>query len=276
MHEEDANTNFKPYDPDRGNEDIPNSSGIPEEDLGVRSVGDTVQGHVSQQQPGDTLRDTFFGPRDKGYLDFLARRITKLRGSNVYYYVLTSQTEKTDDVIPVSKNRMASGNDKIRHAGGTTSPLLVNEAGISAMYGEPVIVGERLNSVERQFTPSWEFAEPILVRGVLFDPERAEIPDQRGAIYTQRIRLALARVLCENEWKIRPRIGDMIRIATITNPPRVQDDYYDVEEVVYNDTRFGSTGFFTAFTLQLARSSRHAPDRKLPEKDLRDPTNPPV
>ena len=269
-------TNYDAFDKDRGNGDIPDSDGIPEEDLGVRGASDTPQGQPSPQQPSDSFRDTLFGPRDKGYLDFLSRRMTKLRGSNVYYYVLLSQTEKTDDVIPVSKNRMAGPLDNIRHAGGTTSPMLRNEAGISAMYGEPVVVGERLNSTEREFTPTWCFDEPILVRGILFDPERSEVPDQRGAIYTQRIRLALARVLCENEWCIRPRIGDMIRIATITNPPRDQDDYYDVEEVVYNDTRFGSTGFFTAFTLQLARSSRHAPDRKLPEKDLRDPPNPPV
>jgi hypothetical protein len=269
-------TNFEPFDEDRGNEDIPDSSEIPEEDLGVRGVSDTPQGQPSPQQPADSFRDTFFGPRDKGYLDFIARRTTKLRGSNVFYYVLLSQTEKTDDILPVTKNRMAGPLDNIRHAGGTTSPHLRNEKGISAMYGEPVVVGHRLNSAEREFTPSWNFDEPISVRGILFDPERAEVPDQRGAIYTQRIRLSLARVLCETEWSIRPRIGDMIRIATITNPPRAQDDYYDVEEVVYNDTRFGSTGFFTAFTLQLSRSSRHAPDRKLPEKDLRDPPNPPV
>ena len=276
MHEADENTNYKLFDEERGNGDLPNSSEIPEADLGVRGVADTPQGHVSPEQPGDTLRDTFFGPRDKGYLDFLARRITKLRGSYVYYYTLLSQTERTDDILPVSTNRLAGPLDNIRHAGGATNDLLVNERGISAMYGEPVTVGNRLNSTEREFVPTWCFADPIAVRGVLFDPERAETPDQRGAIYTQRIRVSLARVLCENEWKIRPRIGDMVRIPTLTNPGRTQDDYYDVEEVVINDTRFGSTGHFTAFTLQLSRSSRHAPDRKLPDKDLRDSPDPPV
>jgi hypothetical protein len=270
-------TNYKPYDPNRGNGDVPDSSGITEgENLGTGAVSDVPTGQPSPQQPADSFRDTFFAPRDKGYLDMLSRRMTKLRGSYAWYYVLTSQTEKTDDVLPVSKNKLAGPHDNIRHAGGRTSPNLKNEEGISAMYGEPVTVGFKLNSVEREFTPSWEFAEPILVRGVLFDPERAEIPDQRGAIYTNRIRIALARVLCENQWKIRPRIGDMVRIASMTNPGRTQDDYYDVEEVVINDTRFGSTGHFTAFTLQLSRSSRHAPDRKLPEKDLRDAPDPPV
>jgi hypothetical protein len=269
-------TNFKTFDPERGNGDIPNSPGITETNLGAVGVPDTQAGQPSLQQPSDSFRDTFFGPRNKQYLDLLARRETKLRGSYAFYYALTSQTEKTDDVLPVSKNRQAGPLDNIRHAGGTTSPHLKDQKGISAMYGEPVIVGHRLNSVEREFTPSWEFAEPIKVRGLLFDPERAEVPDQRGAIYTNRIRLGLARVLCETEWKIRPRIGDMVRIANLTNPGRVQDDYYDVEEVVINDTRFGSTGFFTAFTLQLSRSSRYAPERKLPEKDLRNPPDPPV
>ena len=263
------------FDPEREpGQDVPNPNESPEEDLGVRGVSEVPGVRQSEQQTPDTFRDTFYGPRDKTYLDFLARRMTKLRGSYAYYSVLTSQTEKTDDIVPVSKNRNAGPHDNIRHAGGTTAADLDEARGVAAMYGEPVIVGHRLNSVEREFTPSWEFAEPILVRGVLTDPERAEVPDARGSIYTQRIRISLARVLCETEWDIRPRIGDMVRIGTITNPPRDQDDYYDVEEVVFNDTRFGSTGFFTAFTLQLSRSTRHAPDRKLPEKDLRDPPSP--
>ena len=260
----------------RGNDDIPDSSEIPEEDLGVRAVADTERGKQSEQQTPNTLRDTFFGPKDKQYLDFIARRTTKLRGTNCYYYLVNSQTERTDDILPVSKNRIAGPLDSIRHAGGTTSPHLDEAKGIAAMYGEPVVVGQRLNSVEREFTPDWEYSEPVLVRGILTDPERAEIPDQRGSIYTNRIRLSLPRILCETEWSIRPRIGDMVRIPDMTNPPRPQDNYYDVEEVVINDSRFGSTGFFIAFTLQLSRSSRHAPQRKIPEKDKRDAPDPPV
>jgi len=264
------------YKKGRDNNDIPDSSEIPEGDLGVRAVADTEQGKQSEQQTPDTLRDTFFGPQDKKYLDFIARRITKLRGSYAYYYILTSQTERTDDILPVSKNQIATPADSIRHAGGGLPRDLEEAKGIAAMYGEPVSVGRRLNSVEREFMPDWEFAEPILVRGVLTDPERAEIPDQRGSIYTQRIRISLARILCETEWCIRPRVGDMLRIPDLTNPPRPQDNYYDVEEVVINDSRFGSNGHFTAFTLQLSRSSRHAPQRKIPEKDLRDAPDPPV
>lgn len=248
----------------------------PEDDLGVRGVPDDG---ARQFGEGGTFRDTFFGPNDKNYLDFIARRVTKLRGTYCYYYELTSQTERTDDIVPVSKNRMVGPIDNmpanVRHAGGENPPLLEEARGVSAMYGEPIVLGRRLSSTEREVTPSWEFAEPIMVRGVLTEPERAEIPDGRGSIYTTRVRLWLARILCE-QWKIRPRIGDMIRLPTLTNPPRFQDDYYDVEESVINNTRFGSTGFFTAYTLQLARSSRFAPDRKLPERYLRDSPDPPV
>lgn len=255
-------------------DDIPNSSEIVEDDLGVRSTADVSA--PSPEQTPDPFRDTLFGPQSKKYLDFLARRESKLRGTNCFYYVLKSQTEKTDDIIPVSKNTLAGPFDTIRHAGGELPPNLDSARGVSALYGEPIILGHRISSVEREVMPTWEFAEPIDIRGVLTDPERAEIPDARGSIYTQRVRLHLARVICETEWNIRPRIGDMVRVPTITNPPRIQDDYYDVEEVVLNNTRFGSTGFFTAYTLQLARSSRFAPQRKIPEKDVRNPPVPPV
>jgi len=259
-----------------GRDSEPISSEIEEPDLGLHAVADTVGGRQSAQQTPDTLRDTFFGPRDKAYLDFIARRMTKLRGTYCYYYTLLSQTERTDDITPASINRINSPLDMSRHAGGGNPRDLEESKGISAMYGEPVTVGHRLSSVEREFMPDWEFSEPILVRGVLFAPERAEIPDFRGTIYSQRIRLSLARVLCESEWKIRPRIGDMVRIPDMTNPPRAQDNYYDVEEVVINDSRFGGIGYFTAFTLQLARSTRYAPQRKIPEGKKRDAHDPPA
>lgn len=259
-------------------DDIPDSSEITEDDLGVNNVGATAS--PSPQQPADSFSDTFFGPRDKNYLDFIARRITKLRGTFVEYYTLTSQTERTDDITPVSENRLLGPLDNLpagkKHVGGENPQMLKDALGLAAAYGEPIIMGHRLSSVERELTPVWNFKEPIQIRGILKDPERAEIPDSRGAIYTQRIRLSLSRALCDIEWSIRPRIGDMVRLPTLTNPPRFQDDYYDVEEVVINNTRFGSTGFFTAYTLQLARSSRFAPQRKLSEQDKRPPPNPPV
>lgn len=259
-------------------DDIPATREITEDDLGVRGVADVAT--PSPQQTPDPFRDTFFGPKNKTYLDFIARRTTKLRGTYCQYYLLTSQTERTDDIEPVSVNRLLGPLDnqpaEQRHAGGERPECLKEARGVSAMYGEPVVLGKRLSSVEREVTPTWKYREPVLVRGILTDPERAEIPDSRGAIYTQRIRLSLARVLCDEEWLIRPRVGDLVRIPLMTNPPRVQDDYYLVEEVVLNNTRFGATGFFTAYTLQLARSSRHAPQRLLPEKDKRPSPNPPV
>jgi hypothetical protein len=253
-------------------EDIPETQEIQNPDLGAQSVA--ADGARQESLP-DTFIDTFFGPNDKNYLDLLNRRMNKLRGTHAYYYTLTSQTERTDDIEPVSIRRDLDPLDNQpankRHAGGLKGKM------IAAMYGETVTVGERKSAVEREVTPTWDFAEPILVRGVLYDPERAESPDARGSIYTQRIRYSIPRTLCDKTWFIRPRVGDMVRIPTVTNPPdRPQDDYYDVEEVVINDTRFGSTGFFTAYTLQLSRSSRHAPQRKIAEKDKRPPPIPPV
>lgn len=257
-------------------DDIPNTAEITEDDLGVRGVPDGPATASPEQEP-DPFRDTLFGPRDKGYLDFIARRVTKLRGTYVEYYVLTSQTEKLDDNIPVSKNRDAGPLDRVDRAGGELYPEVFKEAkGVSAMYGETVTIGSRLSSVEREVLPTWDYADPIRVRGVLTDPERAEIPDGRGSIFTARIRLWIARVLCDEEYEIRPRIGDVVRLPNLTNPPFTFWDYYDVEEVSLNNTRFGSTGFFTAYTLQLARSTRFTPDRKLQANNLKDAPDPPV
>lgn len=256
--------------------DIPATEEISEDDLGIRGVSD-VPVSPSTQQPTDSFRDTFFGPTTKGYLDFNSRRITKLRGTYCYYHVLRSQTEKMDDTIPVSKNRDAGPFDNVRRAGGETSSLLKDAKGIAAMYGETITVGPRLSSVEREVIPTWNFAEPIEIRGVLTDPERAEIPDARGSIFTHRIRLWLARVLCDEEYLIRPRIGDVVRLPDlITNPTLTSWSYYDVQEVALNNTRFGATGFFTAYTLQLERSSRFVPDRKLPANDLKEQRDPTV
>lgn len=256
--------------------DIPPTNEITETDLGVRGLPDVPTPASPQQEP-DPFRDTFFGPSNKKYMDFNARRIAKLRGTYVEYYTLTSQTERMDDNTPVSKNRDAGPFDRVDRAGGELYPDIYKEAkGVSAMYGETVTIGSRLSSVEREVLPTWEYSPPIRVRGVLTDPERAEIPDSRGAIFTNRVRLWLARVMCDEDYDIRPRIGDVVRLPNLTNPPYTFWDYYDVEEVSINNTRFGATGFFTAYTLQLARSSRFTPDRKLPADNLRDAPDPPV
>lgn len=243
-------------------DDIPHSEAIQDPNLGATGVNLTQNGSTAP------FNDIFFGPRDKKYLDFLARRITKLRGTNCFYYVLQSQTERLDGITPVSKSEAAGPFDSVRHAG--------DSRGIAAMYGEPIIVGQRISAVEREVIPAWEYAEPIAVRGVLTEPERAETPDDRGSIFTNRIRIHLARVLCEETWKIRPRVGDVVRIPGGITNPGLDRDYYDVEEVVVNNSRFGATGFFTTYTLQLARSSRFIPERKLPEKDQRPSPDPRV
>lgn len=256
-------------------DDIPDTQEITEDDLGVRSAADVAI--PSQQQPADTLRDTLFGPSDKKYLDLLSRRITKLRGTYAEYYVLTSQTEKLDDNTPVSINRDLAPGERKSRAGGELYPGTFKDAkGVAAMYGETITLGPKISSVEREVMPTWEFKPPVRVRGILTDPERAEIPDSRGSIFTNRLRYSLARTLCDNEYGIRPRIGDVIRLPDLTNPKLTFWDYYDVEAVELNNTRFGSTGFFTAYTLQLVRSTRFTPDRKLPFNDLLPAPTPPV
>ena len=256
-------------------DDIPDSAEITEDDLGVRGVPEVS--NASTEQDPDPFRDTFFGPTNKKYLDFISRRVTKLRGTYVEYYTLTSQTEVMDDNTPVSKNRDATAFTRVTRAGGELYQDIFKDAkGVSAMYGETLTVGPKISSVEREVLPTWEYDPSVKVRGVLTDPERAEVPDGRGSIFTNRIRLWLARVLCEEEYEIRPRIGDVCRLPNLTNPPYTFWDYYDVEAVEINNTRFGATGFWTAYTLQLARSSRFTPDRKLPVRDLKDAPDPPV
>lgn len=255
-------------------DDVPRTNEIKEPNkLGTRSVADTS----TQFGSGEPFRDTFTGPRDKKLLDFYARQMSQLRGTNVWYYVLKSQTQRTDGITPDTVNPAAGPFDQTRHAGG--------RAGISAMYGEPIIVGGKINGIEREVSWDWDFADPVEIRGVLRSPERSEDPDERGSIYIRRIRLSLARVLCEKNWNLRPQIGDMVRLPNTINDyygidgqavRNVLTDYYDVEEVVKNDSRFGSTGFFTNFDLQLVRSSRHAPERKIPVQQQRPSPEPPV
>lgn len=241
------------------------------DDLGVEGPADTPEGKVSPQQPVDTLRDVFTGPRDKNYLDLIARRMTKIRGTYAFYYRLRSQTQRTDGRTPVTTKPGLTIFDQKAHAGGSRFPTIDEDAaGLAAAYGEPVLAGRRIDSVTREITPDWNFDSPFEVRGVIVDPERSEDPDERGSIYTKRLRFHLARVLCETEWSLEPQIGDMLRVPDLLN------DYYDVEEVVRNTSRFGGTGFFTVFVLQLARSSRHTPERKIAEKDKRDQREPVV
>lgn len=228
----------------------------------VNEFGDTrVEGPPAQP-------DTFFGPRNKKYLDFLCRQTLNIRGTYCVYYVLRSQTQRIDGDQPLSDPKNTDEYSQSGRAGGHTQDEQAR--GIAALYGEPVVLGPRVNSTRRAVAPTWEYAEPILVKAILQQPTREEQPDERGSVYIKGLRAGLARILCEEEYGIVPQIGDIIRVPDLLN------EYYDVEEVIRNESRFGSTGFFTEFGLTLVRNSKHVPERKLPEIFKRDQPDPVV
>lgn len=190
--------------------------------------------------------DTFVGPHTKHYLDFLSRQMTRLRGSNVYYYVKDDQSQRIDGDRPMSNSEKAQEDAlaRKRHAG-------------NALYGEQVIVGETLDSVRQEIQPDWPYLAPILVRGVAAEISHEFDPDERGSIYVTRMRFDLARVLCEKEWRFIPKPGDVIRFVEKFN------GYFDVDEVEDEEGRAGSSGFRIFFTLRLVHSTKYEPQRKI-------------
>lgn len=206
------------------------------------------------------FKDTFFGPRDKAYADFQARDMTRIRGTNVFYYVKDDQNRRIDGSKPISSPPTPDEGDTLRrrkHAG-------------MALYGEQVIVREQIDSVSREVQPDWAYLDPILVRGVIIDTSFENDPDERGAIYVRRCTMDLARVLCEKEWKFVPQPGDVVNLPQLFGAlaNKVTGGYFDVEEVARDEARFGGTGFFVAFKLTLVRSSKFEPQRKLPPRKI--------
>jgi hypothetical protein len=204
--------------------------------------------------------DTFYGPRDKAYADFLARDKTRIRGTNGFYYVKDDQNRRIDGDKPLSSPPTPPTGDLLRrreHAG-------------MALYGEQVIVKEQVDSVTREVQPDWAYLDPILVRGIVTETSFENDPDERGAIYVRRCTYDLARVLCEQEWKFQPQPGDLVNLpfllGTLSN--QVKGGYFDVEDVSRDESRFGGTGFFVAYRLTLWRSSKFEPQRKLPPRKI--------
>jgi hypothetical protein len=195
--------------------------------------------------------DTFVGPYDKAYADFLARDMTRIRGVNCFYYVKEDMSLRIDGDHPLSNKPEAIGNPlaRKRHAG-------------MALYGEQVIVGEALDSVRHKVQPDWPYKDPILVRGVPYDLEYEHEPDERGAIHIRRMRFDLARVLCEKEWDFEPQPGDVLRFTEKLH------GYYDVERIEDYETRFGTTGNLIAYKMALHRTTRYEPQRKIAERKL--------
>ena len=205
--------------------------------------------------------DTFFSRRNKIYIDYHARQLTRIKGTNAFYYVLDDHSRRVDGDRPISDNDDAG---RINRPENAESPAFQRKkhAG-QALYGEYAIVKRRIDSVRREVQPDWPFLEPILVRVVLGTAEYEREPDERGTIYVRRLECWIARVLCEGEWDFQPHENDVIRF------PKLLDQYMDVEEVSRDDEqRFGTDGFFQSYKLRLVKTSKYEPQRKIAEAKL--------
>ncbi len=203
------------------------------------------------------VRNTFFGRRDKLYADFTARDTVRLSGINVWYYVLDDQNRRVDGDRPISN---AGERRNITTSEGTgPDPFQRTRHAGFALYGERVRLGQPLksSSVLQEVEPDWPYLEPLLVRGVLTEPEHEEEPDERGVIYVRRARFHLARIMCEQEWDFQPQPGDIVRFE------KIADQYMDVNEVTRDETRFSTDGFFVSYILSLVKSSKYEPQRKI-------------
>jgi hypothetical protein len=189
--------------------------------------------------------DTFFGPNDKNYVDRKAKDMSRIRGTDCYYYKMRDQTQRIDGGRPLTP-----GEEVVPEV--TTSA----RSGNMSLYGEPVIVRNRLDSTKREVIPDWNYANPILVRTLGMEPVQEEQPDERGSIFTFSLKLHIARVFLD-EQQIKPRAGDVVRL------PKLLDSYYDVKHVERDQHRFGAQGYFIAYTFDLVRNSMFNPERKL-------------
>jgi hypothetical protein len=208
------------------------------------------------------VRDTFFGPRDKAYVDFHARNDTRVRGINAYYYVLEDENRRIDGDKPLS-NSLEGGRIDVPEKTEPDPWQRKAHAG-SALYGENIKIGRRIDSVRREVIPDWPYLDPILVRGVVYEVEHEEEADERGVIYVRRATIDLARVLCDKEWEFQPRNGDVIRF------PKLLDQYMNVREVDRDERRWGGDGFFAIYKVYLEKTSKYEPQRKIAERKLTD------
>jgi len=197
--------------------------------------------------------DTFFGPNDKNYVDRKAKAMSKLRGIDLYYYKRSDQTQDIDGSRPLTDG---PGPDPELEPNPTRPIPITSRAGNMSLYGEPVIVRNRLDSVKREVIPDWNYAAPVIMRALAMEPSQEENPDERGTIFVYTLKLHIARILLD-EAGIRPRGGDVIRL------PKLLESYYDVKHVERDQHRFGARGYFVAYTFDLVRNSMFHPERKL-------------
>jgi hypothetical protein len=196
--------------------------------------------------------DTFFGPNDKKYIDRKVKDMSRIRGTDIYYYKMKDQTRDIDGSRPLT-----DGPGPQPELEEPVKPIPVTaRSGNISLYGEPIIVRNRIDSTKREVIPDWNYLDPILIRALAMEPVQEEDPDERGTIYTHTVKLHIGRVLLD-EASIRPRAGDVIRL------PKLLESYYDVKHVDRDQHRFGARGFFVAYSFDLVRNSMFTPDRKL-------------
>lgn len=191
------------------------------------------------------FEDTFFGPQDKKYMDRLARDMIKIRGIKVLYFKKLDVPARIDGLTPLSNNPTRGDFDPKGRSGSE----------MAALYGDSVVIGNLVNPTTRPITPAWDYADPIELRGVAFNPQQNDVPDERGHIKTFKLTLNLARAMCDDV-QLVPQIGDIVQV------PKLLDDYFDVELLKRDSHRFGGTGFFTAYELSLSRTTKFVPERK--------------
>ena len=197
--------------------------------------------------------DTFFGPNDKQYIDRKTKAMSTLRGIDLYYYKQKDQTQDIDGSRPLTDGP----GPEPELTQNPTRPIPIRaRSGNMSLYGEPVIVRNRIDSVKREIIPDWNYADPIQMRALGMEPTQEEDPDDRGTIFVYTLKLHIARILLD-EAGIRPRGGDVIRL------PKLLESYYDVKHVERDQHRFGARGYFVAYTFDLVRNSMFHPERKL-------------
>lgn len=197
------------------------------------------------QDTKPTFDDTFFGPNDKKYIDRKARDMSRLRGVDCYYYKMKDSVERIDGNRPLTDGEEVIPEQTTRKRGGNVS-----------LYGEPIIIRNRIDSTSREVIPDWNFAEPVKLRALAMEPIKEEDPDDRGSIYTFKVKLHIARAIMDDVSLI-PRVGDVIRL------PSLLESFYDVVHVDRDKHRFGAAGFFIAYYFDLTRKTIFAPERKL-------------
>ena len=193
------------------------------------------------------FEDTFFGDLDKSFVDCINEDLTNLRGQQILYFVKKDQTIRIDGDAPGQDAKNIPPVTGLRKRSGGI---------VGAMYGEATRVGRRIDTLRREVTHVWNYAEPVKLYIVALDPSSDENPDERGTTYARTLRVDIARV-CAEEVGIRPRQGDVIQLVNLLGA------FYDIEDVSRDDSRFGGDGNFHVYQCSLAKNSTFVPPRKV-------------